>query len=284
MAKTKSAPKRSSRARSTVNPDEIAQFQQDSARWWDENGPFAPLHALNPLRMEFMVEVLEKQGIISSSAGIRPSGLTRGSRDGRKGPPAFAEGLVRKPDGPRLLDVGCGGGLVAEPFARLGARVVGIDGDAQAVRVARDHAAEIELAVDYRVGAVEDLKDDQFDVVTALEIIEHVDHAEVFVTEVARRVREGGIIFISTLNRTLKSLVLGKVVAEYVLGWVPPGTHDPRQFIKPSELAAMMADAGCTPVAATGLCYNVMAQKFYRDPHDLSVNYIMAFVKNAKSR
>jgi 2-polyprenyl-6-hydroxyphenyl methylase / 3-demethylubiquinone-9 3-methyltransferase len=242
--------------KTTLNPAEIDQFAKDSPHWWDENGPFAPLHALNPIRMKFMVEVLEQQGV------------------------AVAKGMG-------VLDVGCGGGLVAEPFARLGARVVGVDGDAGAVRVARDHAAQMGLTIDYRVGAVEDVFPDDksvFDVITALEIIEHVDNPDVFLAEVAARVRPGGIIFVSTLNRTLKSLVLGKVIAEYVVGWVPRGTHDPRKFVKPSELAAMMDDVGCVPVAATGLCYDPLRRVFYADPHDLQVNYMMAFVKNKKSR
>jgi 2-polyprenyl-6-hydroxyphenyl methylase / 3-demethylubiquinone-9 3-methyltransferase len=245
MTRRSSAP-----AQSTINSAEIAQFTKDAAAWWDEAGPFAPLHALNPLRMKFMVDTIK----------------THGADTPKK---SWAH-----------LDVGCGGGLVAEPFARLGARVTGVDADSAAIRVARAHAAQMGLDINYLAGAVETLaRGAKFDTLTALEIIEHVDHPDTFVAQIAARVKPGGLIFMSTLNRTIKSLLLGKIAAEYILGWVPAGTHDPRKFVKPSELAGMMSQVGYTPVAATGVCYHPVKRAFYADPHDLDVNYMMAFQK-----
>jgi 2-polyprenyl-6-hydroxyphenyl methylase/3-demethylubiquinone-9 3-methyltransferase len=262
---------------STQNAKEIAHFQKDSHAWWDEGGPFAPLHRLNPVRMEFMVGVLEVAGMMAPRR--------------MPGAPSVSRGPRVKPEGPERavwnhLDVGCGGGLVAEPVARLGAQVTGVDADAQAIAVARAHARDMGLDITYVAGGIEDMKGAKatFDSITALEVIEHVDAPAVFVRELVMRVRPGGIIFMSTLNRTLKSLLLGKVVAEYVLGWVPPGTHDPGKFVKPSELTAMMSKVGCAPIAATGLCYHPIRRAFYADPHDLDVNYMMAFVKNKNPR
>lgn len=248
---------------STVLDAEIRHFQQDSKHWWDEKGPFAPLHALNPIRMEFMVGVLAQQ-----DRGFTGR-LTQGAELSW-----------------RHLDIGCGGGLVAEPFARLGAQVIGLDADVQAIGAAKDHAAAMGLQIDYQVGTVEEFQNNKnlFDTVTALEIIEHVDQPDFFIEQIVTQVRTGGIIFISTLNRNLKSLLLGKIVAEYMVGWVPRGTHDSRKFVKPSELVAMMAANGCAPVATTGLCYHPIRKAFYADPHDVQVNYIMAFVKTKEPR
>lgn len=253
--------------RSTANPSEIAQFARDSAAWWDTDGPFAPLHALNPLRMKFMVNVLTS-----------PSAQTDGPVKMERDPWA-------KPEGPlswHHLDVGCGGGLVCEPFARLGARVTGLDADAQAIRIAKSHAVTMNLDIDYHTTTIEKFKETSFNTITALEIIEHVDHPNLFLTELVRCVKPGGIIFISTLNRTVKSLALGKFAAEYILRWVPTGTHDWRKFVKPSELTALMEQNECTPIAATGLCVRPLTQTFYLDPYDLDINYMMAFVKTKK--
>ncbi len=243
----------------TVNQSEIHHFQNDSKSWWDETGPFAPLHALNPIRMRFMVDVLSKNLEVTSKNGSN-----------------LLENI-------KSLDVGCGGGLVCEPFARLGATVTGIDADAQAIDAARAHADLMELSVTYIPTSIEEFrsrnKDLKFDVITALEIIEHVDAPEIFLAETAQLLKPGGVLFISTLNRTLKSFALGIVAAEYILGWVPKGTHHWRQFMRPSTLAMGLRPFGLSPIAASGITYRPITRDFALSPHDLDVNYIMAFKK-----
>lgn len=269
----------------TINADEILKFQRDSAHWWDESGAFAPLHRINPVRMEFMVGVLKKYKICHSGESRDP--VTSWAH----------------------LDVGCGGGLVAEPFVRLGARVTGLDADAQAINVARTHAAGVGLDINYHAQSIEEFRKDcnpgpvsehgvncgrdpdgtrsrpaseqhsLFDTVTALEIIEHVDAPDLFLDELTACMRPGGIVFISTLNRTMKSFALGVIAAEYILGWVPRGTHDWRKFIKPSDLTARMRARGCDVIAATGIVYRPVSRDFALAPYDLDVNYIMAFQK-----
>ncbi len=216
--------------------------------WWDTEGPFAPLHVLNPVRMAFMVDVLKEVPVFKNWTH---------------------------------LDVGCGGGLVSEPFARLGAHVTGLDADDQAISVARVHAQGAELDITYHAQSIEVFrkghKQELFDTVSALEIIEHVDAPDVFLDELTACVRPGGIVFLSTLNRTIKSFALGVIAAEYILGWVPRGTHDWRKFMRPSDLTARMRARGCDVVAASGIMYRPVAREFALAPHDLDVNYIMAF-------
>lgn len=241
----------------TINKNEINQFQKDSKNWWNENGPFAPLHALNPVRLHFIRETLEKCEVTNSKNKAKPF-----------------EKLS-------FLDVGCGGGLVCEPFARLGATVTGLDADDQAISVAQEHAKALDLTINYHAQAVEDFhaqhKSTKFDVVTALEIIEHVADPEAFLDGLVSCLKPDGILIMSTLNQTIKSWALGIVAAEYVLGWVAPGTHNWRQFLKPSALARLMRERGFEPIAASGISYHPMIREFALAPHDLDVNYLMAF-------
>lgn len=233
----------------TVDAKEIENFAKDSAHWWDEKGPFAPLHRLNPVRLSYIKDQICK---------------TYG-----------CDALSLKPyDGLSILDIGCGGGLVCEPMARLGADVTGIDADRNAIKTAQVHADETGLDIRYIGGAAEDLNE-TFDVVLALEIVEHVSDVDAFVQSCARLCKPGGIVIFSTLNRTAKSFILGKMAAEYILGWVPKGTHDWKKFLKPSELAQSIRNAGMNAGEIDGFYLDLLSGDFKRSPREIDVNYIV---------
>jgi 2-polyprenyl-6-hydroxyphenyl methylase/3-demethylubiquinone-9 3-methyltransferase len=237
----------------TVDQAEIDHFRKDSARWWDENGPFRPLHRLNPVRMSY----------------IRDAACAHFGRDA---------GSLSPLKGLKTLDVGCGGGLVCEPLARMGAKATGIDADGQAIAIASEHAAGGGLDIDYRAATTDELAagKERFDIVLALEVIEHVADVDKFVDECVELCKPGGLLIFSTLNRTLKSFALGIVTAEYFLRWVPQGTHDWRKFVKPSELAAALRRAGAMPTGEKGLIYNPLKCDFYLSDSDIDVNYLMS--------
>lgn len=239
----------------SIDPAEIARFSAMAEEWWDPTGKFRPLHALNPPRLQFLRDRL------AGHFGRDPLG------------PAPLAGL-------RLLDIGCGGGLISEPLARLGATVVGVDASAKNVAVARLHAEESGLAIDYRCGAAEGLAaaGETFDAVLALEIIEHVADLPAFVAACATLVRAGGASVFSTLNRTPQSYLLGIVGAEYLLRWLPVGTHQWNRFVRPSELAAALRVHALTITAMEGLSYQPIKQR-WRLTRDLSVNYLAFAVK-----
>lgn len=248
--------KTSSGAPGTVDPAEILHFSKDSADWWADRGPFAVLHRLNPVRLAFL------RGLLAPSASSNDRPL---------------EGL-------RLLDIGCGGGLVCEPLARLGARVTGIDADSHAIAAARSHAQEAGLEIDYRCGAAEDLVADEagsFDAVLALEVAEHAADLDSLVSACAALCRPGGTVVFSTLNRTLKGFLLGIVAAEYVLGWVPKGTHRWKKFVRPHELARAARQAALEIRTQKGLIFNPLSNAFTLSDTDFDVNYLMAFVKTS---
>lgn len=236
----------------TVDPNEIAHFNTLAATWWDENGAMRPLHQINAARLVFLRNQLARNF-------------------------ALDDGHVRPFGGLRLLDVGCGGGLVAEPMCRLGFEVTGIDAAAKNIGVARTHAAAGGLTIDYRNEAAEDMagRGTNFDVVLALEIIEHVIDPNEFVTILAQLVRPGGMLIMSTINRTLRSYALGIVAAEMILRWLPQGTHRWEKFVKPSELAAALRNAGMEVSALAGLSYRPLSRAWAIDA-DVSVNYLMA--------
>jgi 2-polyprenyl-6-hydroxyphenyl methylase/3-demethylubiquinone-9 3-methyltransferase len=242
----------------TVDAKEIENFAKDSSHWWDEDGPFRPLHRLNPVRLQYIKDrICEAHG--SDPHNLKPyKGLS-------------------------VIDIGCGGGLVCEPMARLGAEVTGADADANAIAVARAHAKDGGLEIIYKSASSEQLVKDKkrFDVVLALEIVEHVADVDEFVRNCVDLCAPGGIIVFSTLNRTAKSFVLGKIAAEYILGWVPAGTHDWKKFLKPSELAASIRAAGADVRNIEGMVFDPLAGNFRRSARDLDVNYFMTAVKNA---
>lgn len=233
----------------TVDTKEIQNFAKDAARWWDIDGPFAPLHKLNPTRLSYL------RGQIDAHYGCDPKSLAPYNKLS-------------------LLDIGCGGGLVCEPMARLGAQVTGIDADVQAINVAKAHAAQSNVKIDYKAVTTADLTQ-TYDIVLALEIIEHVSNPAQFVQDVAALVKPGGLVIFSTLNRTPKSFALGIVAAEYLLRWVPAGTHTWKKFVKPSELARLARAAGLAPRNIQGMIYQPFNKEFVLSANDTDVNYFM---------
>jgi 2-polyprenyl-6-hydroxyphenyl methylase/3-demethylubiquinone-9 3-methyltransferase len=234
----------------SIDPEEVARFSAMAEEWWDPAGKFRPLHQLNPARLQFIRDRL------AGHFGREPLG------------PNPLSGL-------RLLDIGCGGGLVSEPLARLGAAVVGVDASEKNVNIARAHAEQGGLEIDYRDGAAEDLAaaGERFDAVLALEVIEHVADIGSFVGACAQLTRPGGALVFSTLNRTPQSFLFGIVGAEYVLRWLPRGTHQWNRFVRPSELAAALRPHALTVTALEGLTYQPLAER-WRLSRDLSVNYL----------
>jgi 2-polyprenyl-6-hydroxyphenyl methylase/3-demethylubiquinone-9 3-methyltransferase len=239
----------------TTARDEIARFSALARTWWDPQGPMAPLHELNPARLTFIRDQ------ITGRYGHDPKGA------------AALNGLT-------VLDIGCAGGLLCEPLTRLGAKVTGIDAAAENIEVARQHAKDMRLVIDYRHASPEDLigGGETFDVVLALEVIEHVADVQAFMDAAASLIKPGGILIASTLNRTPKSFALAIVAAEYLLRWVPAGTHDWRKFLKPSELARALRTAGLMIGDLSGLTYDAV-HKTWQVSRDVGVNYILSAVK-----
>lgn len=236
----------------SLDAEEVHRFDAQADAWWDPDGPFRPLHRINPVRVDYI-----RQRV----------GAARGAAAGDVAPLA----------GLRVADVGCGGGLLTEALARLGARMTGIDAAGEGIATARAHAAESGLEIEYRVATAEDLAaaGERFDVVCALEIVEHVADVDAFLAAVAALTRPGGQLFLSTLNRTPKSFALGIVAAEYVLRWVPRGTHDWRRFLKPSELSAGARRQGLAVADLAGITYAPLCDRWSLSPRDLSVNYLL---------
>lgn len=237
---------------STIDAADLAKFEKLGAEWWADKGPMMQLHRLNPVRIKF----------------IRDHSCQHfGERDA--GGPEPLSGL-------RVLDIGCGGGILCEPMARLGADVTGIDPGANNIGVAQAHAAQSAVTVDYRETTAEALAaaGEQFDVVMAMEVVEHVTDVPAFLQTVASLVRPGGLLFMSTINRTLKSFALAIVGAEYVLRWLPIGTHNWNQFVTPEELARPLRRAGLKQLDETGVIYHPVYDE-WRVSGDMDVNYMV---------
>ncbi len=250
----------------SVDPDEVAKFAALAGEWWDPAGKFAPLHRLNPARLTFI------RDRIAAHAGRDP--------------------LAERPlAGLRVLDIGCGGGLLCEPLARLGAQVTGIDAAEENVAAAARHAALSGLDIDYRHDTAEALTAEalaaealspggaRFDLVLNMEVVEHVADVAAFLEASAALVAPGGAMTLATLNRTPKSFALAIVGAEYILRWLPRGTHDWRRFLRPSELVASLRAAGLETRELTGVVYNPLTAAWRLAPRDLDVNYMVFAVK-----
>ncbi|TSJ60643.1 bifunctional 2-polyprenyl-6-hydroxyphenol methylase/3-demethylubiquinol 3-O-methyltransferase UbiG [Starkeya sp. 3C] len=246
-----------SEAATTVDPREVERFAALAAEWWNPRGKMGVLHKFNPVRLAYLREK------ITAHFG----------RDDR---------AIRPLEGLRLLDIGCGGGLLSEPLARMGASVVGIDPAEKNVRIAALHAEESGVPVDYRATTAEALADagERFDVVLAMEVVEHVADVGLFLARAAEMVKPGGLLFAATLNRTKRSFALAIVGAEYVLGWLPRGTHDWNKFLTPEELQAALEAGGLAVVDREGVVFNPLADAWRRSG-DVSVNYVMLAEKPA---
>jgi 2-polyprenyl-6-hydroxyphenyl methylase / 3-demethylubiquinone-9 3-methyltransferase len=237
----------------TIDESEIERFSRLASTWWDPDGPMRPLHRLNPVRIGYVRDRIAAH-FGRDTKSLRP----------------FA--------GLSLLDLGCGAGLLAEPMARLGFAVAGVDATKESIEVAKRHADDGGLSIDYRIATAEELAaaGERFDAVLALEIVEHVADVDLFLAAAASLVKPGGALVLSTLSRTVKSFLMAIVGAEYVLGWLPLGTHEWERFVRPSELVPPLRRAGLRVKELTGVAYDPLAGEWRLAPRDLDVNY-MAF-------
>ena len=238
-------------APTTVDSDEVARFSALAAEWWNPAGKFGVLHKFNPVRLDYIRDHVAAHFDRNPTSGQSLAGL-------------------------RLLDIGCGGGLLSEPMARLGADVVGVDPSEKNIGTARVHAEGSGVAVDYRCTTAEALAEagERFDVVLNMEVVEHVVDLPLFVTTCASMVKPGGLMFVATINRTMKSFALAIVGAEYVLRWLPRGTHQWDKFVTPDELEGYLADGGMTITGRSGVFYNPLADA-WRLSRDMDVNYML---------
>jgi 2-polyprenyl-6-hydroxyphenyl methylase/3-demethylubiquinone-9 3-methyltransferase len=235
----------------TVDEDEVARFSRLAGQWWDARGPMAALHKFNPLRLGY----------------IRDRTAAHFGRDAKR-----LDSLA----GLRMLDIGCGGGILSEPLARLGATMVGADPSASNIAVAQHHAAQSGLKIDYRSTNAEALAEagETFDVVLAMEVVEHVADVGLFIDLAAGMVKPGGLLFVATLNRTMKSFALAIVGAEYVLRWLPRGTHQWDKFVTPDEIEIALEQGGMRITDETGVIYNLFADRWQLSS-DMDVNYMV---------
>jgi 2-polyprenyl-6-hydroxyphenyl methylase/3-demethylubiquinone-9 3-methyltransferase len=248
---------RQSTSAGTIDDAEVARFSRLSGQWWDQRGPMAALHKFNPVRLAY----------------IRDRLAGHFSRD-----PKRLDSLA----GLRVLDIGCGGGILSEPLARLGAAVLGADPSDSNIAVAQHHATRSGLTIDYRNTSAEALAEagEMFDVVLAMEVVEHVTDVGQFIDVAASMVKPGGLMFVATLNRTAKSFALAIVGAEYILRWLPRGTHQWDKFVTPNELEIALAQSGVRLADETGVIYNLFADRWQLS-HDTDVNYMVVAEKPA---
>lgn len=236
----------------SIDPDEVAKFTAMADEWWDPTGKFKPLHRFNPVRLGFIRDTLESHFGTAANDRKPFAGLT-------------------------CLDIGCGGGLVSEPMTRLGAQLTSVDASEANIKTAMTHAQQSGLNIDYRVGTVEGLiasDTPPFDIVLNLEVVEHVADPTQFLTDCARLVKPGGIMIVATLNRTAKAFALAIFGAEYVLGWLPRGTHEFDKFLRPDEINTPLSAAGLTVTPAQGVSFNPLRGAWYLS-QDTQVNYMM---------
>ena len=238
----------------TINKEEIQKFSKLADEWWDVNGKFKPLHMFNPVRIEYIAENIKKHYSIENSK------------------PDYLKGFS-------ILDIGCGGGLISEPMARLGANVTGIDASEKNINVAKLHSKKSELKINYLNSSPENLNlIEKFDVILNLEIVEHVENVNLYINSCYKLLKKNGIMFTATLNRSFSSYIKAIIGAEYILRWLPIGTHDWNKFIKPEELQQILSQEKFSTIDITGLQFNPLFKK-WKKSKDLSVNYIISSVK-----
>ena len=239
----------------TINKEEIQKFSKLADEWWDVNGKFKPLHMFNPIRIEYITENIRKHFDI------------------KKDKLNYLEGI-------NVLDIGCGGGLISEPLARLGAEVTGLDASEKNIKVASLHSKSSDLKIDYVHGSPEKLNAiKKFDVILNLEIVEHVDNVDLYISSCYKLLKKNGLMFTATLNRSFTSYIKAIIGAEYILRWLPIGTHDWNKFIKPEELEKILNQEKFSTLDIKGLKFNPFIKK-WKKSNDLSVNYIISSVKN----
>ena len=244
-----------SKSDTTALASEVANFSAIADEWWDPNGKFRPLHQIGPVRLKYICDEITHH-------------YKRNMED-----PLPLKGL-------QILDIGCGGGLLTEPVSKLGAQVMGIDASQKNILVASAHASKLGLKIEYKNILPEELVEKKlhFDAILNMEVVEHVADLSKYMDACAHLVKPGGIMIMSTINRTLKSLALAKFGAEYILRWLPKGTHDWRKFVKPSELANQLRRTNLTETSIQGIGFNILKRKWQSTP-DVSMNYLMAATK-----
>jgi len=239
----------------TINKEEIQKFSKLADEWWDVNGKFKPLHMFNPIRIEYITDKIKQHFKINA------------------GNLNYLKGL-------NILDIGCGGGLISEPMARLGGRVTGIDASEKNIKVAKIHAKKNELKINYLNKSPEELENkDKFDIILNLEIVEHVENVGLYIESCYNLLKKDGIMFTATLNRSFMSYLKAIIGAEYIMRWLPIGTHDWNKFLKPEELEKQLQDKKFSMVEIKGLEFNPLLNK-WRKSNNLSVNYIIASSKS----
>ena len=240
----------------TVDGAEIAKFEAIAADWWDPNGKFKPLHMINPCRIDYINSQICAEYGRDTSIDSPFKGL-------------------------KILDIGCGGGLLCEPMARLGADVIGVDAAARNIEVAKTHARESLLTIDYRVSTAEQLaaQGEVFDIVLNMEVLEHVAEPKAYLMACGKLLRSGGLMVCSTINRNSKSFFFAIIGAEYLMRWLPKGTHEWSKFVKPDELFDLIKMGGLEPVDKTGFIFNPVTWQWKLSDSDLSVNYVTTAIK-----
>ena len=239
----------------TINKEEIQKFSRLAEEWWDVNGKFKPLHMFNPIRIEYILEKIKNHFKIKSDKLNLLSGLN-------------------------ILDIGCGGGLISEPMTRLGAKVTGIDASDKNINIAQLHSKKNGLNINYINASPEKLKEvEKYDIILNLEIVEHVDNVNLYLNSCYKLLKKNGLMFTATLNRSFSSYLKAIIGAEYILRWLPIGTHDWNKFIKPEELESYLSKEKFSTIDITGLNFNPISNK-WKKSKNLSVNYIICSLKN----
>ena len=239
---------------STINESEVEKFTNLANEWWKYDGKFKTLHKFNPVRLEFIISQIKKNFNISNVEEKPLSGL-------------------------KILDIGCGGGLMCEPLARLGAEVTGIDAVEKNIKSAQIHANQNALNINYKLSAVEELPNNKYDIILNLEVIEHVNNQKLFISKSCKLVNRGGLIFVATINKTIFSIIFAKFFAEYVLGFLPKGTHDWKKFLTPEEVYAMLIKNNFEIVESIGVSYKVLSDQWVKSKN-MEANYIVSAKKN----